>query len=195
MSVVVSCWDAGYDVLAALTWPTMEAYARRHGYAVYRGAVDPSRPASWSKIPAMLGALAAHPVALWIDADATITGDADLAELLGNVSDLAITRDVNGINAGVFIARSCPWVRAWLMAAWSLYPRYADQTLYEQPALIEVMEPYLSRVRFVPQRAMNSYPDTGDPAFAPSAWRPGDFILHAAGCDVAWKRAALESVK
>ena len=181
---VVTAWDAGYSDLAAVTWPRLASYAGRHGYAAVRAPVQPGRPASWSKLPALLDALARHPLALWIDADAAVTGDADLAELLGD-ADVAIAEDDNGPNCGVLILRSVPWVLDVLRGAWDAFPQYAEHRWYEQPALVERLWRRWDRVRVLPQRALNAYP------FGPDPWRPGDFILHCPGRPIAERLAAL----
>ncbi len=62
-----------------------------------------SRPASWSKIPAVLSALAAHDWVFWVDADTLVTNPAmALEELLpaGEHPDLLLTRDMTGGGRG-----------------------------------------------------------------------------------------------
>ncbi|KAG2487085.1 hypothetical protein HYH03_014330 [Edaphochlamys debaryana] len=61
--------------LLALTGPNKRAYAARHGYTYVdaSGLLDTSRPASWSKIPAVLSVLADHDWVFWMDADTLVT--------------------------------------------------------------------------------------------------------------------------
>ena len=191
---LVTCWDAAFDAVAAHTWPTMESFCWRHrDWTIRRGPIDASRHPAWSKIPAILAALDAHPFALWLDADALLTGDADPVAILGD-ADLAIAADKNGLNTGVMVLRACPWVRDWLGAAWELESKYRGHVWHEQPAMVEALTPYMEHVKIVPQRTLNSYPDNGDmdPAFAIGKWEEGDFVLHLAGMSIESRLKFLE---
>ena len=78
--------------------------------------------------------------------------------------------------------RSVPWVRDALKLAWDLHAKWEHHPWGDQPAIAEAIEPHSDRVRVLPQRTMNVYPD---------AWQPGDFILHTPGMTTAARLAAL----
>ncbi|PNH02209.1 hypothetical protein TSOC_011826 [Tetrabaena socialis] len=91
-----------------------------------------SRPASWSKIPAVLSVLESYDWVFWMDADTLVTNTtAPLEALLppaggggGGVAapDLILTRDSTGVNAGVWLmrGRDCAWCRGFLDRWWGL---------------------------------------------------------------------------
>ncbi|KAK1283491.1 hypothetical protein QJS10_CPB21g00387 [Acorus calamus] len=190
-------------------------YAERGGYRFVdsRGLVDPSRPASWSKILAVRSVLDDHDWVFWNDADILVTnpnitlerilrsaiGDADF----DNSPDLIVTEDATGFNAGVFFVRRSEWSVRFLDTWWNQtsFIRESGSTksgdndalkhliggLSEEERRVHVRVPSM-------QCAFNSYPlsATWKTAYRMIAspltiWRGvfsyGDFMVHLAGID------------
>jgi hypothetical protein len=166
---VVTVWDDKYEALARLTWPALARYAEEMGYVAVRGALDESRPPSWSKIPAILAAMdAGAEVVLWIDADAKVKHSVDVLQMLGD-KDVAYARCRNSLfNAGVMVLRRCDWVKQALKAAWAAGKDNPHCDCWEQWHIEREFLKRADRCREVPRQELNSYP--GDEC---------KFILHA----------------
>lgn len=154
------------------------AYCHRHGYrfVVETDRLGPAfaRPASWSKILLVRRELEAADWVLWTDADAMIVNPAVRLESLADPdADFVIAKDRNGINAGVFLLRSCPAAFKFLDRVWS-ETSFIDHYWWEQAAIMYVLDTgaHGLRVKHPPKGAMNAYPED---------YRPGDFIIHTPG--------------
>lgn len=101
-----------------LSWPLMEQYCRRFGYAFVARTetMDPSRHIAWSKILLLreLAASGEYDVVLWMDDDLIVTRpDLRLEHLLapflasGAREPIAISRDAHGwpFNSGMMAVR------------------------------------------------------------------------------------------
>lgn len=188
-----------------LTRENRVAYSSLMGYDYIDASdvLDASRPASWSKIKAVLKHLKRYDWVMWIDADAYITNRTVRIESLlpsEDGPDLILTRDSTGYNAGMWLARNCSWTHKFLENWWSMkqFIRPAGETksgdndalkhyLFNMPA-----EELRRHVGVAPQCAFNSYIWHNsarmwkryvlNPALSEQGlWKPGDFILHLAG--------------
>eukprot|EP00850_Spirogloea_muscicola_P007981 SM000041S15540 [mRNA] locus=s41:771976:774268:+ [translate_table: standard] len=218
---IVSCADdsqgarskQNFDGLMQLTGATKESYAKRHGYTFIDASdvIDHSRPASWSKIKAVLAHLREYDIVFWTDADSLVANhDVSLQEVLlfatggrnlDNLPDLILTADMSGVNAGMFFLRNTTWSHEFLEHWW-------NQTSYVLPfglsksgdndalkSLISDMPPEDLRqhVAISPaQCAFNSYPWVVNMKnyvrlmrWSHFLWRGaysrGDFMIHLAG--------------
>lgn len=163
---------AGY---ADVSLRTKYAYAARHGFDVsaVRGRIAKDRPASWSKIPLCRQNLDHCDWLWWLDADAAITNsEIDVRRYCDNDADLVATHDANGINCGSFLLRNSDGARRLLDKAWAR-TEFIDHPWWEQAAIAAVLsEDDTIKVKVIPQRAINSYPEN---------WQPGDLVIHLAG--------------
>ncbi|KAH7425095.1 hypothetical protein KP509_11G039700 [Ceratopteris richardii] len=135
---LVTCTDGGgripgrsFDGLLSLVAPNKEKYAKRHGYTFIDASntLDASRPPSWSKILAVRKHLPNFDWVFWNDVDSLVTNpDISLEEIIGSVigsryhkvtPDLIITKDVTGINAGMFFFRNTEWSMLFLEKWWN----------------------------------------------------------------------------
>jgi len=101
---------------------------------------------------------------------------------------LLISGDHNGINAGSFFLRRSDWTEKIFLDLW-LDPFYIDRDWAgkEQDALIHIIEHHKfirQHVGILPQRTINAYSEGGDEM----GWRPGDLVVHFAGC---WYTSAI----
>jgi hypothetical protein len=62
-------WAGDSRAFEPITRPAFEDYAERHGYELVEAEPAPGLPASWSRVPALLAALADFDYALWLDCD------------------------------------------------------------------------------------------------------------------------------
>ena len=184
--LVLTAHDAAFAGVARQSVPTHAAYAARHGYSqvVIRGGFDCARPSPWSKLMFLRQQLTHHELVLWLDADAAVTGDADLSALAPDgLAVLTAAADANGVNAGVMLWRSCPAAFHLLDRLWACedlvhHPWWDNAALHR----LHAESPHLFRL--VEKRRLNSYGND---------WEPGDFVLHAAGepvkdkADLLWR--------
>jgi len=161
-------------------------YCRRHGYryAAFRDVLDSARPAPWSKVLAILEVLRTYQCdwVFWTDADAIITNpEIPVDGIIDSDSDLILSKDVNGLNNGVFLIRNCAAAISFLEEVYA-QTQFIDDPTWEQAAVKHVlrngMAPSL-RVKFVPQRRFNSYLSGLSGGYCPEAeYQFGDFVLH-----------------
>ncbi|MFO1458498.1 MAG: glycosyltransferase family 9 protein [Verrucomicrobiota bacterium] len=178
---LVTICDRAMDAVGRESLPRLRRYARRHGFGlrVFRKSLDPSRPMSWSKVTAVLELLESGTAdwVFWVDADAFILNpEVDVRTLLVPGADLVFASDFNGLCAGVFLARACPWTIRFLQAARTLggvgYDPDGMGDKWEQNTfkhLLAHFPEHQSHVALVPDTAMNS---------SYSDYRSGHFILH-----------------
>ena len=112
--------------------------------------------------------------------------------------DFYITKDISGLNAGVFIVRKTEWLKTWLNHILSLEPIHKSKVQFEQTLFQENWErpEFKSRIKICPQNDFNSYRYDfyHIPTTHPGQFKPGDFCLHAPGKHVnAGNQSLLES--
>lgn len=124
----------------------------------------------------------------WTDSDVMITNpkiqlSAFIPPETSDDVHLLISKDENGLNAGVFLLRVHPWSLSYIMRCSTYayyhneaYLRFSDQSAMEQ-VLIDFKE--VNHYRIVPQNWFNSYCCETD-HFQGSVEK-GDFLIHFAG--------------
>lgn len=167
-------------------------YAEKHGYDYFVGDknLTPGNNMIWSKFVYNLQKLEeGYDLILNIDADAWIMNynisieelDIKMQNQCGDYS-AAMTKDIKGFNAGVYLLKNTPETKGILNEALKLksdqsVPRIND--LFEQAGFAQVVEKnplFKSKVCVAPQNAFNSYPY--NEAYAGKAYTKGDFIRH-----------------
>ncbi|CAM6016362.1 unnamed protein product [Sphagnum balticum] len=142
---MVTCSDGSrtnpqrsFEGLMELVTPNKRSYVARHGYEFVDASdvLDKERPPSWSKILAVRKSLPHYDWVFWNDADSVVTNPAiSLEEIIhsvvgdtepNNMPDFIITKDVTGVNAGMFFFRNSEWSRNFLDLWW-------NQTAFVQP--------------------------------------------------------------
>lgn len=184
MTTVLSLSTPNMADVVALTRPTHEAIAGRHGYThlhiVHPG--DSERPPVWAKIDAIYEQLEAGNNVWWFDADAATNPEKN--PYTGR--DVTASCDINGLNAGVFHVSSNPeTLRLFYACKTHGYTLFGDRVTGEQMALQHFTshEPYCGMITYLPQRSLNSYwPGAYEyPGCENDHWRTGDFVLHLPG--------------
>lgn len=145
------------------TAPTLDAYARRHGWATVISsevlAID--RPPSWSKVVLVQALLDEFEFVFWVDADAIIVDiERSVLDVVDEHSDIWFARhpqdrnpDASVLNAGVILARSCTFTRALLSEVWSA-ETFIHHNWWENAALLDLLgyslEPPYPQLRRTP---------------------------------------------
>jgi len=131
--------------LLAMSRPTRELWAERHGYdvVVENRLLAPERPPSWSKVAMVRQLLKQYDDVLWVDADAVIVDDGgDPADLLDRRRWLAlVTHRYQGRilpNFGVFAIRRCRGARRLLDQLWAA-DQYLHHQWWENAALLDLL--------------------------------------------------------
>ncbi len=147
VGVICSLATGGHRELLAESAPTMQAYARRHGWDVVQSCEELSeRPPAWSKVRLIRELMATYEYVFWVDADALIVDlDADVLDEIGPEADIWFAlhsqeRDPNAtvLNAGIILARSTEWVGELLDAVWAA-TQFIDHNWWENAALLDLL--------------------------------------------------------
>jgi hypothetical protein len=158
--VICSMATGRHRELMAESVPTMLAYAQRHGWSVVLTSeeLEPSRPASWSKVKLIQELIASYDFVFWVDADAIIVDLArDLLAEVGDDADAWFARhpqaydaDAAVLNAGVFLVRTSPFAKDLLQAMWDA-EQFVDHNWWENAALLDLLgyslDPPYAKVR------------------------------------------------
>lgn len=194
MNVVIgTAHDEKYDELAAITFPSVQNYANRHGYILsYNPRIDPTdADACKAKLFLSLyatGQYSRHDIFMWIDTDALVMNSAhtvDEFSPFGN-QHFCWAWDFNGMNSGVWMARFSPQAVQYV----TVYDQTARAMGWgDQEAMYQKMlgPPFKEWVRCVPGAWFNAYDyslygiDHWPHKYEINAYKPGSFILHAAG--------------
>ncbi|KAL2636278.1 hypothetical protein R1flu_007757 [Riccia fluitans] len=142
---MVTCSDGSktiphrsFEGLMDLVVPNKQSYVERHGYDFIDASdvLDRDRPPSWSKILAVKKHLPNYEWVFWNDADSVVTNpsitlESIVSSVVGDVDwdempDLIVTKDVTGVNAGMFFIRNSEWSRQFLDLWW-------NQTTFVEP--------------------------------------------------------------
>jgi hypothetical protein len=142
VKALCSIGSGPHEALLAISRPTFEAYARRHGYELITSTeTHPGRPPAWAKVPMLREALDSFELVLWIDADAVIVdGRDDVAELLEPDRSLALVRhgERQVPNTGVMLWRAGEVARELLDRTWNA-TRFVHHPWWENAALLDVL--------------------------------------------------------
>lgn len=172
---------------------TKETYCRIHGYDLRddEDTYDPSRPYAWSKVKLMQKCLEErkedrsnkYDYIVWIDADTFImNNDYKLEEFIVDLSggrDVMLATDKEMINSGVIFMKNTSWSRLFLQTLWN-HTDFLHANNWEQNAIIHMFDnneiACKENMAVLPkelQTRFNSYH---------GLYRPGQFLVHLAGC-------------
>eukprot|EP00927_Polykrikos_kofoidii_P005032 TRINITY_DN11999_c0_g1_i1.p1 TRINITY_DN11999_c0_g1~~TRINITY_DN11999_c0_g1_i1.p1 ORF type:complete len:444 (-),score=67.53 TRINITY_DN11999_c0_g1_i1:415-1746(-) len=192
-----------------------ERYCNHHGYNYRQLRTVPDGEAGWKrlgdlphephywKIQQALDALEREDGPDWvlvIDCDAFFT-DADVAVLdvvatYGPAASFFVAEDAAGINTGVMLFRRNAWTIGFLrrvmqtpfVQIWD-QSQFLWQLLQEYSAFVPDVSPAVPpHIAPVHQSHLNAYHQGTADSWHAYAWKPGDFIIHYAGCP--WDEAS-----
>ncbi len=129
--------------------PTLQAYARRHGWDIVLSCESlTTRPPSWAKVALITELMASYEMVFWIDADAIIVDlERDVLAEAGADADADIwfarhrqerDPDATVLNAGIILARSSPFARGLFDAMWH-ETEFIDHNWWENAALLHLL--------------------------------------------------------
>jgi ADP-heptose:LPS heptosyltransferase len=178
---VVTLHDRKMARVGRLTAGVLREYARRHGYGYvcHRRMLDPQRHPSWNKVLAVRECLEKQREGwvMWVDADAMVMNHRLNAQnFILPGYDLVCASDGNGLVAGIFMIRCCPWSLRFLDTVFFLGdvkcdpdgcgPKWEQNTIKH---ILKNFDGFEEHALLLPQRQLNS--DL-------RSFEPGDFILH-----------------
>lgn len=200
IAVVTLASGDEYKAKVKLGIENKRLYCKQHGYDfIYsEESQDPSRHIYWSKIRLVSKALEnpAYKWVVWMDADTLIMNlGTPLEDFIDDKVNFIITKDWNGINAGVFFVKNCDWSRTFLTGVYNRTDCIGHMWPEQQAIALELKDKkeLNERVKIAPQRFFNSYPKELLENYRPltSAYQPGDFLLHFASAGSSEKLTAL----
>lgn len=135
---IITAFNAQYQEMGELCFKSILRHAKLYGHSAAAHLIpnDWPREASWAKIGFIRQHLKTSTCVLWIDADAMIVSNTDLATIL-QPQTLNIAKDHNGINCGVM---------AWwsnlesFMALKRIESNYTENPWFEQKALMAFVD-------------------------------------------------------
>lgn len=191
-----------YENVAELTRPTIESYCNKYGFhnKIIQGAAhDLQWPPSWVKIPLLRQALIeGYDIAMWIDADAIILNDTiDVRDLIDD-NIFYVSKDVNGINAGVMIWKNCQDAQDFLSKIDSMHEYYSHKW-WEQGAIMKLWDNNFlgiqSKTKFIDQKIFNAYDySLYNIECLEGQYGLDSFILHLPGTTIETKISKIKEV-
>ncbi len=190
---VATTQSSDWHALAAIVLPNLAAYCKKQDYDLEVWAIPPTF--EFHKIRMLLNLLENGCDVLCLDLDTYITNhNVRVESFMDDDHDFYITQDINEINAGAIIAKSCPWVIDWMRIVLDSKDTFEN----EQNAL--KIGVHHQRAKILPHPSINSYPYdeyapnwglipgrtplngiVGKPTHEQGNWQEGDFIMHLPG--------------
>lgn len=175
-------YTLSWEKLAAITIPILEKYCDKHKYlAAIDEVMNYSRYTGIDKIITALDSLEQNDVVMVLDADVLITNfTINIEDFIEDNYDLYISKDIHGINAGVFIIKSGEWSLKFLQY---LLDSIGGDIHCEQDAINKYINGKgMDKIKLLPQNSINSmlyenYAE-GEQTHENGQWQVGDFILH-----------------
>lgn len=187
------CSTMSYWPMVELTSANRQEYCSRHGIQLRERLQHYYDP--WGERNQMMAEeLSECTRLLFMDTDTLITNISVPPESLFQKMDtLTISRDVNGMNNGVFFLKNNEQGSRFLEKTLAGRGKYDNDQLAMEHAISQL--PHLP-VSYVPQRQFNSYLYNEYPYGPnPGSWCYGDFALHLPGLSFAKRMQLLEAYK
>jgi len=195
---LISLHNSAYQPLADLTWDQNKVpYAELHGYShSCKTEADGfyGVQIGYEKIYFIRDLMRDHPEIdwfWWTGCDAMITNFTIKAEdIIDNRYHFIISSDTNGINSDSFFIRNSLIGREYIDFIISKWPQYQHHHWYEQQCIIDYVYKFMSIMKIVPQKLINSYDYKLYPAHqtywldkleTDGQWTPGDFVIQWPG--------------
>lgn len=187
---IITLYTESMKEVADLTIPTHIKFAETLGWD-QTSLVAQQEDCLWAKMDLISHHLEKpYDVVLWIDADAMITNtNKSIDDILSQNenSDVFLTADINGLNAGIMVIINTDKTKCFFHAC-RTYGKtlFGDRPNGEQQAIrhFSLAYPYDGIVHYLKnQRDLNSYyPNLYEyPNSELAHWEKGDFILHLPG--------------
>ena len=187
--------DPNYKDLAAITLPTIKAYAKKHGYFLsYDGEGDDKDACKVRLFNEEMarGIFTSDDVFVWFDTDAIVMNserriESIVYEHMPRYIHLLVGVDPNEINSGVYIARFSAEASLLLNVSTALGASsgWGDQFSIKHTTLDEPHHPHYKQI---PGKVFNcndyaakGWEGLGEYGYYINRYEPGDFVIHLAG--------------
>lgn len=184
--------------LANMTTDVLYKYCAKHGYNRYVYETAYSQYTGIDKILQLQEYLIFKDAIMVMDADTLIMNHTiKIEDLIDEEHDLFITKDYNGLNAGVFIIKNTEWAFEFLH--YILNEIGKPNIHCEQDAINQYIKEHgADKIKFLPQYKINSYiyslyPEIPMQVHHRGNFEIGDFILHVPGLPLEKKIQILNS--
>jgi lipopolysaccharide biosynthesis glycosyltransferase len=196
---VATFYTEDIESLYKLISPSYQKYCDMHGYDFVSKNISGEkyeRHPVWYKINFIQELLNKYDWVLFVDCDTLLTNsNLTIESFIKDGKDFYISKDINGINAGVILLKNSDWTKQFLKECWEIDPNHAiykepgfawDKTQAEQRAIIVMINKFgLEKVEFIPQKIFNAYTyNIWRLNYPDGEWGPESFILHAPGCSL-----------
>jgi hypothetical protein len=196
-----------WQPIADIVVPNAKEYANKHGYSFIE-IVYEEYFSGFEKIRKIMeffrersGISKRYKYAMCMDADTLITNHNKRFDNFINASnDFYICKDVNGINAGVFIIKNTVWSKYFM--SWLLEQEGKSWAYCEQDAIVGYRETFINNsIEIIEHPSFNSYRYDLYPEFnhikegKNGCWHEGDFILHLPGLGMEKRLEILKNTK
>lgn len=186
---ILILYTTGWQELADIVVPNAELYCKKHGYFLETAIFNDPMPSNFgfNKIMYISDMFELNEAdVIWsLDMDTLITNhNFRVEDFITEQNNFWITKDVNGVNAGSFIARKSGWWK--YFSKWIL--EYQQIANCEQDAIDLYYEEHNGKeIGILPHPSINSYDYSLYPEFPDirkeeqGHWHPGNFLLHLPG--------------
>jgi hypothetical protein len=177
--------DYNFAELASYTAPTKAKYCEKWGFS-FEHLNSNARDPFWSKPTFFLNCLERYDAVIYVESDAVIINqDFDIRPYIEK-HELILTHDINGINAGTYIAKSTNLVKQFFHAVKSHGPLFFNHHPWkDQEAMRYFLQtyPYHEIATWMPQNFMNSniHEIYNYPSYVAGNYKEGDWIVHMSG--------------
>lgn len=170
--------------LMSVTLESLEKYCSKHGYELSANEyVQYGQYTGKDKLREIKNCLLENDVVLSLDADTLITNHTiKVEDFIDDEHDFFISKDYNGLNAGVFIIKKSTWSFAFLDYINAISG--TTEIHCEQDAINAFIKRFgAEKIKFIPQEKLNSYlyelyPEIGKLSYEQGQWQTGSFVLH-----------------
>jgi hypothetical protein len=180
---LMTCNDKNYEELAAVTAPTKQRYCEKWGFVFEHLIIENTFEPIWEKPKLTLEMLKTYDAVIYLDCDAFIANqEFDIRPYIEK-HQFIISKDLMGINAGVYIAKSTDIVKRFFWDVVVLGRSVAGNSVFKDQSAINHFlgkNDFKDIVTYMPQNFMNSYLNElyGRPTNIPGDYKPGDWIVH-----------------
>jgi len=197
-------YTKGWLDIAKITMPNVVNYCRKHNYLWNIQCIDEPYDA-FEKIKQIQGIFERDEadVVMSMDCDCLVTNYTKKIEsLLNDKYHFYISKDYNGINAGVFICKNTEWCKWFLSESLELKgePKiYCEQDAFS--AMIRNLNMFADKVCFLRQGTINAYQYELYSEIPPQTEEQGQwvegksFILHLPGVSMGLRQQILSNTK
>ena len=161
---IISAYNSNYKSLSDLSFQTIDFFSKLNNFDFERFLISSyDRPFAWFKIKKIIEEIEnkKYDYLVWIDADAIIiNNNFYVKKIIEEKYNFYISKDFNGINTGVFMIKSCDYIKDFFLKVYSL-TEFLFHNTWEQAAIIKLInENYKNiqdHIKYIDQKIFNAY--------------------------------------